>query len=270
MKKFIQNLIAIIILCAVVFYFRFSLRQAYLMTRDKVFPCDFPIAYSIDKVDDHFGISEDQFLLSVEKAESIWDNAIGKKLFVYAPNNLPLQAGDLKVSLLYDDRQATTDKLKNIGSNLEDRKNSYESLKSEYDTLYKEYLQDKDNIKTRSDAEVFNKKVNRLNELSKEMRDSAENVNEKVNEYNNTLDAGLGSEFEEGIYFAGKNGRGINIYEFKDSDNLVRVLAHEMGHALSLEHLDDPKAIMYYVNSGDNLTLSESDISALKAHCGIK
>lgn len=49
----------------------------------------------------------------------------------------------------------------------------------------------------------------------------------------------------------------------------MRVLAHELGHALGLDHVDDKEAIMYQLNQGDNLTLSEADIKALKTKCGI-
>ena len=264
MKKFIQNTVAILVLCAVIFWFRVPIRQAYLMERDKLFPCDFPVEYSIGQVDNQFGISNDEFLLSIKKAESSWEEALGKQLFTYKPS------GDLKISLIYDSRQETSNKLKNISFTLEDKKSTYESSKKEYDTLYSEYLVEKDNIKTKSEQDKLNQKINRLNELSKELSKSAENVNNQVTEYNNTIDIGLGSQFEEGIYFVGKDGKGINIYEFTDNDNLVRVLMHEMGHALSLEHSEDSKAIMYYKSSGGDLNLSDDDIKMLKSHCGIK
>jgi len=45
------------------------------------------------------------------------------------------------------------------------------------------------------------------------------------------------------------------------------VLAHEMGHALGLEHVADAQAIMYKINQGKRLSLTEDDIAALNAQC---
>ena len=78
----------------------------------------------------------------------------------------------------------------------------------------------------------------------------------------------LGTEFCEGNY-TGKDGKQtITIYQFDSGVRLVRVLAHEFGHALGLLHNDSREAIMYRLNQSDSLELAPADIAALKARCG--
>jgi predicted Zn-dependent protease len=60
----------------------------------------------------------------------------------------------------------------------------------------------------------------------------------------------------------------IDIFEFSSRSKLVRVLAHEFGHAIGIEHVVDPKAIMYRLNEANSETLTQDDIAALKEKCG--
>jgi predicted Zn-dependent protease len=62
----------------------------------------------------------------------------------------------------------------------------------------------------------------------------------------------------------------INIYQFKDDQDLALKLAHEMGHALNLNHVSNPKSVMYYLikdQDARELALSQEDRAVLKAEC---
>lgn len=95
-------------------------------------------------------------------------------------------------------------------------------------------------------------------------------LNLQVSTYNTAGSAIIGTTFDEGQYVSDVSGTTINIFQFDNADQLIRVLAHELGHALGLGHLANSKAIMYYLNEGINEKLTADDLTALKNICGIK
>lgn len=128
-----------------------------------------------------------------------------------------------------------------------------------------------------------------LEAISKTLKDMQANINEMTDEINalvvalnrlvgilnlsvdkyNTVNVSRGESFEEGVYVSDGLTREIDIYEFSNRAKLVRVLAHELGHALDLGHVEDEKAIMYSFNQGNNQAATTSDIVALKSKCEI-
>jgi len=231
--------------------------------------------------------------------------------FVYDENN-----GELKINLLYDDRQHSTDRLKTLGITINNNLSGYEALKAKYDSAIIIYNQQTAELQARNKAyseklSAYNSQVNywnsrggapkdKANQLEKE-KIALENerkaiiqlsaqVNSQVDDINamgtalnqmaadlninaqiyNGIVANQEDEFQEGHYRKNNLIQEINIYQFNDRNMLTRVLMHELGHALGLEHLENPEAIMYRLNQATNLYLTEDDLSALKTACQIK
>ena len=115
----------------------------------------------------------------------------------------------------------------------------------------------------------LNEMVGEINSLVGILNRLVKSLNLNVETYN-TIGASRGESFTGGIYYSDEVKRGIDIYEFSNREKLVRVMAHELGHALGIEHVDDPEAIMYYLNEGDAEVLTKADLAALQVLCYTK
>lgn len=267
-------------------------------------PCDIPKTWSVGKVDPQFGLSEQMVAQYGKEATQVWNEAHPENtLFVYRENGgdvklnfvydermqTTIRNQRLKRTITQG-REELTDLRETIGSlraEYEDLESTIETLTNAYNSRLNTYNKEvaywnsqggapKDvyarleRMKTglEDDRNSLNVKISYYNELGERVRTYGEDHNEIVvslNEQITALNDSAGREFEEGIY--DPNDNTITVYEYASPAALKRVLIHEFGHAISIGHVEGESSIMYPVNQGKNLTLSDEDLAALQAVC---
>jgi vacuolar-type H+-ATPase subunit I/STV1 len=251
-------------------------------------PCSAPLTYSIGSFDSRFGVTQADFIKEVQAAESVWENAAGRDLFKYDPNSsfkVNLIYDDRQAQT--DAYKQIEDTLQSSENQFNSLDEEYKSLAAEYQQKHDAYTVS--SSKLESDLAAYNKEVDswnkkggapeseyqkldaekadldarsqalesdrqalnalgsKVNLLADEGSGVAANYNNTVSTYNEKF--GTSTEFDQGDY----RGNVINIYQFKGMNDLELVLAHELGHALGMNHVQNSKSIMYYLLQDQNL-----------------
>jgi hypothetical protein len=276
--------------------------QWYQSTR---YICPVPINYRLGIIDDSFSITQTEAKQYIEQAAKVWEDVADQDLFVYNDDadftiNFVFDERQETANAQTADRDRLDGiavqndqfraQIADLQTTYQNRNVQFETTKANYDERLESYndavrqandrggatpaafavleeervVLEGESNQLRVASNALNSLASQLNELSSEGNRLIETYNQEVRGYNELY--GEAHEFTQGDYRGGE----INIYKFSDQFELVSVLAHEFGHALGIDHVEEPGALMYYLldDELDQIpTLSESDIAAYQREC---
>ncbi|MCH7297389.1 matrixin family metalloprotease [Acinetobacter higginsii] len=264
-------------------------------------PLDTRLRYRIAEVDPRFKLSIEQVKTISQQATQIWKDGTGQDYFVYDPH------AQLAIHLIYDERQMESEQRREHLSQLESNQQHWVEKKQQLDQIEQEILRSKQlldlkqqqlnqqiqhynqeqqnarqhpssfanpeyfqqrqrdleqNVQTlQQEIAQYNQRIMQLNQQVDELNALDQQLNTSVSQYKQRFKPHL---FHKGLF----NGKQILIYEFESTDDLRLTIAHEFGHALGLQHADDPQALMHPIMKDQDTAhfrLTQADLSLLLA-----
>ncbi len=270
--------------------------------------CDSVLTYRLGNIDSRFHITENQIREVMKEVERLWSGALDKELLSQRDDGkiaIHFEYGDQQK--FFEDEQTTSIRIEGKEHQYNTQEKEYRSLSQKYKKSFEQYnamLAEYNNLVTTHNKmirELRGKKITPEDERSIKQREEkinsikirldqkqqeveslrqrtnvqAEQLNE-VNSQRNELISEYNSEFavpkkfDQGRYVREGSNERIYVYQFSNMQSLKAVLAHEVGHALGIAHVNNPESVMYELMSEQNvvdLQLSKEDIEALRQQC---
>jgi len=246
--------------------------------------CEIPVKFAINSVDSRFKIDKVGLTEAANEAADEWNKQTDLGLFTFDAS------APLKINMIYDSRQGEIDNIKGQAASLEGQKSSLDTQNAEFESLLSQY---KDRLNKYNDkVQYYNasggappdeyaalnqeqqdlKKMQQtLNDLATSLNRQGELYNTKVGSLQQDINQNANKIITQGEF--DPNNDTVNIYTYGGSDELRFVLMHELGHALGLDHVNDPKALMYTMVQQQDVsspTLTQADLTEIERVCNFE
>lgn len=267
--------------------------------------CKVPIEYTIGTIDPRFNITQEDVESLVFQAESVWEDATGRNLFSYedgadltvnfvyddrqensrAEHNLRdvLTTKEWRSDAIRQEYEDLVDEYEDLQETYEERRTRYETRLQAHNAeverwneaggapedIYANLTMHQNELA--AEQKALNSFAAQLNTLVQEINRLGEQGNSVISDYNKTVEE-YNDRFHEHDEFAQGDYQGdsINIYQYDSEEELLLVLAHELGHALHLGHVEGEQSILYYLMESQDVGSgpSEEDLAEFNRVCG--
>ena len=271
-----------------------------LSNGEYISPCDEIITFRITHIDSRFNISEDEVLESLIEAANSWSDLIDKPIFQHSPQGeitvslqfneevlliqeaieLSSEISELKfrISVLKQEKERSSHSYMHKLSLFNREKREFNKTLDEfYGWLNSHYISSSNQSnmkkyikKNRGIEDKYEELIQeeaRLNYERNELQLKVDQINEVIAKNNKLIHRY--SEIRDSLknYVKGNfvnefGNKKITIYFFRDREELKSVFAHELGHAMGLNHVEKSNSIMFRearVDMRSKLQFSEED-----------
>lgn len=272
--------------------------------------CQFIVEWQPGQIDERFNLSSTDIERAMKRVQALWGGAVEQFELTRATDQgivIDFQYDNRQE--LIDNESSYQKHLREQEILIEQRQADYEEKRGRFERANRSFLQRAEEIQRRVDS--LNEWVREVNDqggftddqlvrfeaereaidqrqhseraqqteleaLAREANQAMNHVNEAIDRRNEMIghynETFAGKRLFTSGHYQRSNGRDtITIYQFQGETGLQRVLAHEIGHALGLTHLNNPEAIMFEQVSGlstpRGLRLTQEDRQAIGDRC---
>lgn len=251
--------------------------------------CVKELRWYLDELDPQFSLSKDEARQVIQAAAAHWMEQVPEISIQETLDGFPIR-------FVYDERQQKqlmaarwernaeqmSDWLRrrsdSLNEDIEDYNEQQAELAQQRQELEQEAAQLAPNDPKRNElaeqAQTLNAQVAELNEQYEQLIDRQQDIAKVGEDYQDLLDeAPTAGVMEVGQYQqGGVGGSKMTIFAYRDQPSLYLTLLHEFGHALNVQHLSNPDAVMAPQMSHEQLTqaqpaLTDDDLAAWRAQC---
>lgn len=305
----LKNLLLLLIGLIAGFYF-LTYEKEERIYRKAPAVCEGPLTYQIGTIDSQFGITRKEVETAIQTASALWSDALERPVtilsegtgmtlnFIYDERQ-ELVDGELRFRERIESEQFRMIQLQQQydrnRDTFENRSADYVLLANRAKTVLNELNswvsqknieggfteQDVSRLEERRvNVESMQQQVLRerqeLDRLAAHLNREAEQLNQKIDE-NNSLVNRYNNEFSgenrftKASYQSSAEGGVITVNMFLSKHELALILAHELGHAFGLDHVSNPKSVMYGMMGAQELfpviQLTREDMQAIRELC---